>query len=99
MHPIIVLPLVAFGRSVRGRSRIAQDTLAEASAYAAEMIGSMRTVQAFTAEGVSSARFSGEVEKAYAAAAHSTRMRAVLTAVVIFLVFLVLALMAGSAVV
>jgi len=85
--PIIVLPLVAFGRSVRGRSRIAQDTLAEASAYAAEMIGAMRTVQAFTAESVSAARFSGEVEKAYAAAAYSTRMRAVLTAVVIFLVF------------
>ena len=85
--PIIVLPLVAFGRSVRGRSRIAQDTLAEASAYAAEMIGSMRTVQAFTAEATAAERFSGEVEKAYAAAAYSTRMRAVLTAVVIFLVF------------
>ena len=85
--PIIVLPLVAFGRSVRGRSRIAQDTLAEASAYASEMIGSMRTVQAFTAEATAAARFSGEVEKAYAAAAYSTRMRAVLTAVVIFLVF------------
>jgi ATP-binding cassette subfamily B protein len=37
--PLIVLPLVAFGRAVRRRSRAAQDTLADASAYAAELIG------------------------------------------------------------
>ena len=47
----IVLPLVGFGRSVRGRSRAAQDTLADASAYASEAIGAVRTVQAFTAGG------------------------------------------------
>src|SRR6185436_19457416 len=48
--PVIVLPLVAFGRMVRRRSRSAQDTLAEASAYAAELIGGVRTLQAFTYE-------------------------------------------------
>jgi len=37
--PLIVLPLVAYGRSVRARSRFAQDTLAEASAYASESLG------------------------------------------------------------
>ena len=37
--PVIVLPLVAFGRAVRRRSRTAQDTLADASAYAAEKVG------------------------------------------------------------
>ena len=37
----IVLPLVAFGRSVRRKSRMAQDTLAEASAYAGEQIGAI----------------------------------------------------------
>ena len=42
--PVIVLPLVAFGRSVRRRSRTAQDTLADASAYAAELIGAIRTL-------------------------------------------------------
>src|SRR5262245_5689762 len=46
--PVIVLPLVAFGRAVRRRSRTAQDTLADASAYAAELIGAIRTLQAFT---------------------------------------------------
>ncbi|TGV91570.1 ABC transporter transmembrane domain-containing protein, partial [Mesorhizobium sp. M2E.F.Ca.ET.154.01.1.1] len=46
--PLIVLPLVAFGRSVRRKSRLAQDTLAEATAYASEQIGAVRTLQAFT---------------------------------------------------
>ncbi len=85
--PLIVLPLVAFGRSVRTRSRKAQDTLADASAYAAEIIGAMRNVQAFTAERLAIGRFSGEVEKAYQAAAISTRSRALLTAIALFLVF------------
>jgi len=40
--PVIVLPLYAFGRAVRRRSRFAQDTLADASAYAAELIGAVR---------------------------------------------------------
>ena len=48
--PVIVLPLVAFGRAVRKRSRAAQDSLADASAYAAETIGAVRMVQAFTSE-------------------------------------------------
>jgi ATP-binding cassette subfamily B protein len=85
--PLIVLPLVAFGRAVRRRSRAAQDTLAEASAYAAEQIGAVRTVQAFTHERSAAARFASSVESAYRAANDSTRARAVLTAVGIFLVF------------
>ncbi|MFC2252412.1 ABC transporter transmembrane domain-containing protein [Labrys portucalensis] len=85
--PLIVLPLVAFGRSVRTRSRKAQDTLANASAYASEIIGAMRVVQAFTAERLAIGRFSGEVENAYQAAATSTRSRAMLTAIALFLVF------------
>jgi ATP-binding cassette subfamily B protein len=85
--PVIVLPLVAFGRMVRRRSRSAQDTLADASAYAAELIGAMRIVQAFTNERVAVARFAEAVERAFAAARTSTKARAVLTAIVIFLVF------------
>ena len=83
--PVIVLPLVAFGRSVRRRSRTAQDTLAEASAYAAELIGAIRTLQAFTNEPAAGARFSGAVERAYGAAIQSTKARATLTAIIIFL--------------
>jgi ATP-binding cassette, subfamily B, bacterial len=83
--PVIVLPLVAFGRMVRKRSRAAQDTLADASAYAAELIGAVRTLQAFTNEKLAVRRFTEAVERAYDAAVFSTRARAILTAVIIFL--------------
>ena len=82
-----MLPLVAFGRWVRRLSRNAQDTLAEATSYASELIGAIRTVQAYTSERMANARFGGEVEQAYEAARSSTKARAVLTAIVIFIVF------------
>ncbi|MFH3481086.1 ABC transporter transmembrane domain-containing protein [Xanthobacter variabilis] len=85
--PIIVLPLVAAGRKVRSRSRAAQDTLADASAYAAEALGAMRSLQASTAEGAALARFGGAVERAFGAAQEASRARAILTAIGIFLVF------------
>jgi ATP-binding cassette subfamily B protein len=84
--PIIVLPLYAFGRAVRRRSRFAQDTLADASAYAAELIGAVRVLQAFTNERLGVMRFRDAVERAFAAAQNSTRARAVLTGIAIFLV-------------
>jgi ATP-binding cassette, subfamily B, bacterial len=85
--PLIVVPLVAFGRRVRTLSRGAQDTLAAASSYASELIGAMRTLQAFTNERLAIGRFDQDVEQAYVAARNSTRARAFLTAVVIFLIF------------
>ena len=85
--PIIVLPLVGFGRAVRKRGRAAQDTLAEASGYADELIGAVGTLQAFTNEKLAQSRFSAAVEGAFAAARDATKARGVLTAVVIFLVF------------
>jgi ATP-binding cassette subfamily B protein len=96
--PAIVLPLVAFGRWVRRLSRNAQDTLAEASAYASELVGAIRTVQAYTGEPLANQRFGGEVEQAYEAARSSTQARAVLTAIIIFIVFtsVVLILWIGS---
>jgi ATP-binding cassette subfamily B protein len=96
--PLIVIPLVAFGRWVRRLSRGAQDTLADASAYAAELIGAIRTVQAYTNERLANARFGGEVEQAYQAAVSSTRARALLTAIIIFIVFtsVVIILWVGS---
>jgi len=96
--PIIVLPLVAFGRAVRRRSRAAQDSLASASAYAAETIGAVRTLQAFTSEPVATSRFRAAVEKAFEDARQSTLSRAVLTAIAIFLVFasVVLVLWVGA---
>jgi ATP-binding cassette subfamily B protein len=85
--PVIVALLIGAGRGVRKRSRGAQDTLAEASAYAAEAIGSVRSLQANTAEGAAARLFSSEVEHAFGAARNAVRARAFLTGVGIFLVF------------
>ncbi|NKW79589.1 ATP-binding cassette domain-containing protein [Ochrobactrum pecoris] len=85
--PIIVVPLIAFGRSVRRRSRMTQDMLARANAYASEQIGAMRTLQAFTNENMVVGRFGNAVEKAFQAARSSIQARAVLTAFAIFLIF------------
>ena len=85
--PVIVIPLIAFGRSVRRRSRLTQDMLASANAYAGEQIGAMRTLQAFTNEDIVVGHFRQAVERAYRAARSSITARAILTALAIFLVF------------
>ncbi len=85
--PVIVLPLVAFGRSVRRRSRAAQDMLAEATAYASEQISSTRTMQAFTNETHVTGHFAKAVENAFNAAQQSVFARAFLTFFAIFTIF------------
>jgi ATP-binding cassette subfamily B protein len=85
--PVIVLPLVAFGRSVRRKSRAAQDTLAEATAYASEQIGAMRILQAFTNEKLVTGRFAKAVDTAFEAARSSVFARSFLTFVAIFTIF------------
>jgi len=84
--PAIVLPLVGYGRVVRQLSRKAQDTLATASAYAAENLVAIRTMQAFGHEGEVSRRFKGEVEASFEAARKRLLARAGLTALAILLV-------------
>ena len=83
--PVIVLPLVGFGRMVRRLSRTAQDTLADASAYAAENLAAHRTMQAYVHEHAVTDRFSRAVEKAFDAARQRMRARAALTGIAIFL--------------
>jgi len=85
--PIIVLPLVAYGRAVRSLSREAQDSLAHASAYASESLTQVRVLQAFTHERAAATRFADAVERAFGAAKARTKARAGLTALAIFLVF------------
>ena len=96
--PAIVLPLYGFGRAIRRRGRAAQDTLADASAYAGELLGGVRTLQAFTNEGLARNRFAAAVERAFEAAKSATGARAVLTAIAIFMVFgsVVLVLWVGA---
>jgi ATP-binding cassette subfamily B protein len=85
--PVIVLPLYAAGRAVRDRSRAAQDTLAEATALAAESLSAVRVMQAFVAEAASAARFRKAAMNAYEAARATTVSRAIVTAAAIFLAF------------
>ena len=85
--PVIVLPLIASGRAVRRRSRHAQDTLAQASAYAGENLSAIRAMQANGAQASTVARFRRAVENAYDAAQQATLMRAFVTAGAILIVF------------
>ncbi|MGL4634341.1 MAG: ABC transporter transmembrane domain-containing protein [Beijerinckiaceae bacterium] len=85
--PLIILPLIGAGRSVRRRSREAQDALAETSAYATEQIGASRTMQIFGAETRVRQTYSAAVDTAYATARDALRARAMLTAIAIFFIF------------
>ncbi len=84
--PVILVPVLGFGRKVRKRSRFAQDTLAGASAFASEMLGSVRTLQAFTHERRSAERYRTEVEAAFQAARKSIVARSALTGFAIFVI-------------
>ena len=85
--PLVAIPLILFGRNVRKRSRLAQDRLADATAYASEQIGAVRTLQAFTNEKLVTGRFTKAVDEAFDAAQSSIRARAILTFFAISTVF------------
>jgi len=84
--PLVVAPIVLFGRRVRQLSRTSQDRIADTSAYAGEAVNAIQTVQAFTHEGVDAVRYRAAVEDAFTAAVKRTRTRALLSAVAILIV-------------
>ena len=84
--PIIILPLYAAGRAVRERSRAAQDTLADATAFATESLSAVRVMQAFLAEASSVARFR-QPRSAPMRRRADDRSRAIVTIAAIFLSF------------
>ena len=85
--PVIVLPLYAAGRSVRQRSRRAQDRLAEATAFAAESLSAVRVMQSFLAENFTAGRYREAAFGAYEAARAMSQARALVTAAALFLAF------------
>jgi ATP-binding cassette subfamily B protein len=85
--PVVVAPLIAVGRRVRGLSRASQDRIADTSGLAGETLNAIQTVQAFTLENLQSERYASAVEASFRTAVKRTRVRAVLTAVGIMLVF------------
>ena len=85
--PAVVLPIVLFGRRVRRLSRQSQDSIADFSAIAGEVLSAMRVVQAFGQGKREKHRFAEAVTGAYRMALRRTQARALLTAAVILIVF------------
>ena len=80
---LLALPIVAIGRRVRKLSRESQDRIADASALAGEILNAMPTVQAFTQEHNEARRFAARSETSFVAAVRRTRVRALLTGLII----------------
>ncbi len=85
--PVVVVPLVLFGRRVRHLSRRNQDRVADMGAHAEQSINAIRTVQAFGREVLDRSQYTETVEAAFKAATQHARARSYLVAVVILLVF------------
>ncbi|MDB5689368.1 MAG: lipid transporter ATPase/inner rane protein, partial [Sphingomonas bacterium] len=85
--PVIVLPIVVIGRRLRSVSRFSQDRVADVGAMVAETLGAMKIVQAFGQEQREAGRFNTAVDAAFATARRRIVLRAVMTGIVIMLVF------------
>jgi ATP-binding cassette subfamily B protein len=85
--PLVIGPILFFGRRLRQLSRASQDRIADASGLAGETLNAIRIVQAFTLEPLQGRRFSESVEISFATALMRIRTRALLTAVAIAIVF------------
>lgn len=85
--PLTVIPIIVLGRRVQKLSRRSQDRVAEVGAIVVETLGAIRVVQAFVQEARESARFSAAVDSAFEAAKRRIAIRAVMTSIVILLIF------------
>ena len=85
--PLVILPIVFFGRRVRSVSRSSQDRVADIGTIIAETLGGMRVVQAFNQEAREQERFAGAVERTFDTARRRIRLRAIMTAVAITAIF------------
>jgi ATP-binding cassette subfamily B protein len=91
--PLVLTPILVFGRKVRSLSRQSQSTLGDVGSYAGEIIQNIKTVQSYTHEQFEKSAFGREVERAFAVAKTRVSQRAILMGIVILLVFFALALM------
>ena len=86
--PAVIIPIILLGRRVRALSRENQDHIAASSGNASEALLSVQTVQAFTHEGPSRTQFDALTERSFEAARKRIGVRAIMTVIVIFLVFI-----------
>jgi len=85
--PLIIIPIVIFGRRLRALSRESQDKIADSSGMASETLLAAQTVQAYTHEPQSRAKYDGLVEAGFETAKKRILTRSIMTASIIFLVF------------
>jgi ATP-binding cassette subfamily B protein len=85
--PLVLMPILLYGRRVRALSNQSQDSIAHVGSYAGEIIQHIRTVQSYTREAFEKRAFAAEVETAFGIARRRIRQRAALIAAVILLVF------------
>ncbi|MDP9057732.1 MAG: ABC transporter transmembrane domain-containing protein [Pseudomonadota bacterium] len=85
--PVVIVPIVWFGRQLRAASRASQDRVADIGAMIAEVLGATRIVQAFNQEEREAERFAGAVTRTFATARLRIRIRAMMTSVVMLLIF------------
>jgi ATP-binding cassette subfamily B protein len=85
--PLVIAPILLYGRRVRILSRASQARVADVSVYIDETLHEIRTVQSYGHENEDRARFGERVEQAFATAAERIRQRALLIALVMLLAF------------
>ncbi|KZN47265.1 ABC transporter transmembrane domain-containing protein [Pseudoalteromonas luteoviolacea] len=85
--PVILVPIMIFGKRVRKLAENSQSAIADISTYAGEVIQNIKVVQSYTHEEREKGAFGGEVEKAFSVAKQRIKQRALLIAAVILLTF------------
>ncbi len=85
--PLVLAPILTLGRKVRRLSKENQDWIAASSVEASEALGAVQTVQAFTHEPKTQGSFATTIESSYSSAKRRINARALMTFIVIFLVF------------
>ncbi|PXX58571.1 ATP-binding cassette, subfamily B [Pseudomonas sp. LAMO17WK12:I10] len=84
--PLVLVPILIFGRRVRSLSRLSQDRIADVGSYVAETLGQIKTVQAYNHQPQDEQRFAQTVEEAFNTARRRIVQRAWLITLVIVLV-------------
>lgn len=91
--PLVLLPLLIFGRRVRSLSTSSQDSIASVGSYAGEIIQHIKVVQSYTREKFEQEAFAAEVERAFSIARRRIWQRSMLICGSILLIFLSMSLM------
>jgi ATP-binding cassette, subfamily B, bacterial len=85
--PAVLVPMLLFGRRVRGLSRASQDRVADTSGLAGETLNAIQTVQAFTLEDLQQRRYDSAVEESFRTGIRRMRVRAWMIAAAVICVF------------